>query len=53
MLNKHFGSVFTSENLKVPDFNLAYRKKIEALMTYFRINEEVIKKSIINLKLSK
>ena len=54
ILNNHFSSVFTSENLNnVPDFNLSYRKRIEAPMTYFRINEEAIKKCIINLKLSK
>ena len=53
MLNNHFSYVFISQNLNnVPDFNLSYRKKIEAPMTYFRINEEVIKK-IINQKLSK
>ena len=33
-----------SETLNVPDFNSSYRKKIEAPMTYFRINGEVIKK---------
>ena len=32
-----------SETLNVPDFNSSYRKKIEAPMTYFRINGEVIK----------
>ena len=54
ILNHHFSSVFTSENLNnVPNFHLFYIKRIEAPMTYFRINEEVTKKCIINLKLSK
>ena len=42
-MNNHFGTVFTSENLNnVPEFNLPYRKKIEASMIYFKINEQVI-----------
>ena len=50
----HFSSVFTSQNFNNdPDFNLSYRKKIEAPMTYFRINEQLISKCIKNLKLSK
>ena len=44
----HFNSVFTSDNLNVPDFNMLHRKKIEAPITYFRINE-VINKNIRNL----
>ena len=45
ILNNHFRSVFTPENLNnVPDFKLLYRKKIEAPMIYFRINEQVINK---------
>ena len=52
MLNNHFSIVFTSENLNnVPEFNLSYTKKIEAPMTYFRINEHVINKCIAQLKL--
>ena len=52
ILNNEFGTVFTSENLNnVPEFNLLYRKKIEFLMAYFRINEQVINKCIISLKL--
>ena len=48
LLNNHFGTVFTSENLNhIPEFNI-YRKKME----YFRINE-VINNCITNLKLSK
>ena len=31
ILNNHFGSVFTTENLNnIPDFNLSYMKKIES-----------------------
>ena len=36
----------------VPEFNMSYRKKLAAPMTYFRINELVINKSFRNLKLS-
>ena len=53
MLNNHFSTAFTTENLNnVPDFNLSYRKKIETSMTYFRIHEQVIYKHITKLKLS-
>ena len=54
ILNNRFSPIFTSENLKnVPNFNLSYRKRIEAPITYFRINEEIIKKCYINVSLSK
>ena len=54
ILNNHFSSVFISENLNnIHDFNLSYRKEIEAQITYFRINEQLISKYIKNVKLSK
>ena len=54
MLNNHFSIIFTSENLNnVPDFNLSYKKKIEVQISHFRINEQIINKCVINLKLSK
>ena len=34
-------------------FDYGNRKKIEAPMTYFKINEQIINKYITNLKLSK
>ena len=47
MLNNDFSNVFISQNFNnVPDFNLSYKKKIKAPMTYFRINEQVINKCI-------
>ena len=37
ILNKHFGTAFTSENLNnVPEFNLSYGKKIEASKNIFQ-----------------
>ena len=53
ILNNRFGTVFTSENISnVPEFSLFYWKNIEAPMSYFRIDEQVISKWIANLKLS-
>ena len=54
ILNNPFSTVSTSDNLNnVPEFNLSYRKKIEAPKTYFKINDQVINQCIIILKLSK
>ena len=54
ILNNHFGSVFTTENLNnIPDFNLSHNKKIESPMALIRITERVIRKGITNLKVSK
>ena len=52
--NKYlFWYCFLYENINnVPEFNLSYRKNIEAPVTYFRINKQVIK-CIKNVKLSK
>ena len=50
ILHNHFGTVFTSQNLNnVPEFSMSYRKNIEAPMTYFKINEQIILKLIIKV----
>ena len=50
----HITYFFTNENVNnIPEFNLSNRKKIESLMTFFRINEQVIRRCITNLKVSK